>query len=175
VKPIRALPLCLALLLLGIWALPGCTTAEPKPDPEAILDDEDVVPEEFRASIGGYLGGSRTVELREGSLYYWTEFAGAKSEPEKITPTEAQWGEFRSALNGAKVRQWRTDYGNPAGILDGTQWSLELKYARNSITTKGDNNYPGASINADSRLEPGALFRLYLDAMRQLLGGRDFR
>jgi hypothetical protein len=141
---------------------------------DVVPDDGDVIPEKFRAYIGGYLGGSHTVELRDGSLHYSAEFAGTKIEQVKITPTEEQWRAFRSAVNKAKVWQWRADYGNPAGIEDGTQWSLELKYSRYSVTSKGDNNYPGDSANAES-LKPGSLFRLYLDAMMELLGGRDFR
>jgi hypothetical protein len=131
------------------------------------------IPSQFRARIGGYMGAIYRVELRGNSLRYTYWLTGVKHQPITITPTAEQWREFRAALEQAKVWRWKATYASP-GIVDGTQWSLELKYADRSITTKGDNNYPGDSADAESHGNPGHLFRLYTDAMNKLLGGRNF-
>src|SRR5262249_20787999 len=87
---IKCSPLALALVCgvaALLWTTSGCTTHKPEPEPDVGVipeqpepqPDVDVIPEKLRASIGGYLGDSYTVELRDGSLYYSTKFAGTES------------------------------------------------------------------------------------------------
>jgi hypothetical protein len=176
VKRIRQPLLLATFLAVCTWVAPGCASSATRPGPDTaavlyedgadsdgeVLDEDEVVPEKLLACNGLGLGFDTIVELREGSLY-WQALPGNPGAPEKTTPTEEQWRAFRDAVNRAKVLRWRADYGNPAGREDGPRWSLELKYSRHSITTRGENNYP-----------PGRLFGIYRDAMRKLLGGRPF-
>ena len=165
------------LLALGLGVLSGCTTSIPQSDADsgAVFDGEEVVPKKFQAHLDDMMS-TRTAELREGSVYYTTTMlGGGRGTTVKITPTEEQWRAFRAALNEARVRQWRADYGNPAGIEDGLQWGLEVTYGGQAVIAKGDNNFPGDWADTESRGKPGALFRRYLDAIKELLGGRDIR
>ena len=68
-----------------------------------------LIPKQFSAAIGGFLGGSYRVELLNGSLTY-TAFDDGKPQPLKITPTAAQWREFRQTLDTLKIWQWRDTY-----------------------------------------------------------------
>lgn len=132
--------------------------------------ENPVLPERFSASIGGFMGTSYSVELSGGTLTHTTTGLHYDS-PEHTTlrPTEAQWREFRHALDNLKVWQWLSDYPNP-GVCDGTGWSLDIAYSDRALTTQGDNNYPGTHGRPNDAPDPTKHFNSFLRAVRNLTG-----
>ena len=154
--------LCRAVLLLLV-AAPKISAAEPPP-----------VPKEFSAFIGGFNGQSYRLELHGGSLAYTTLRGGQTITKDTVTPSAAQWREFREALDGLKVWQWRAEYAN-GQIRDGTQWSLDIAYADHAIKSHGSNNYPESNGKPSGKPDPATAFKGYLDAIEKLIGGKTFR
>jgi hypothetical protein len=137
-------------------------------------DEQSQVPTRFTARIGGFLGASYSVELRDGAVLYTSSERGKRNQKqETLTPTVAQWREFRQTLDDLKVWQWRADYPNH-GVSDGTQWSLDIAYADRSLTAHGDNNYPDATGKPNGRPESTEAFNRYLAAIKKLNGGKSF-
>lgn len=131
------------------------------------------MPTIFNARIGGFLGPSYSVKLKDGSLVYSASKGGQEIDSSKIIPTAAQWREFHDALNNLNVWQWRTNYINP-DVLDGTQWSLEIKFEDQSLKTCGSNCYPKADGRPNGKPEFTKEFCNYLKAVKKLLGERTF-
>ncbi len=134
------------------------------------------IPMKLRASIGGFLGTSHSIELNNGGLIYTTlDFGWENPESMHIRPTESQWRKFRIELDDLKIWQWQTEYPNN-GVRDGTQWSLEIEYGDKHLITGGDNNYPCADGSPNNQSEPPTLtFVRYLKAVEELLGGMEFQ
>ena len=131
-------------------------------------------PKRFHASIGGYMGRSYSVELVGDQLKYEACGQGyAKEEEELISVTGDQWATFRASLDWMGVWEWQEEYENP-GVMDGTRWRLEIAYDDMEVRSGGDNNYPesGAKDAFDAEVTPE--FRRFLDAVRTMIGGRDF-
>jgi hypothetical protein len=133
------------------------------------------IPKHFSTSIGGFLGSSYQLELHGETLTY-TTFGGGHRDPQRatVTPTPAQWREFREALEGLKVWQWRADYPTN-GTMDGTQWALDIAYADRALKTQGSNCYPDSTGKPNGKPEPTEAFNLYLAALRKLTGGKTFQ
>jgi hypothetical protein len=143
------------------------TSARPANEPS-------VVPTRFVARIGGFLGSSYSVELRDGTLTYTASDRGqTKVRHTTITPTDAAWREFRQTLDELKVWQWRSDYPR-GGVVDGTQWLFEIAYSDRNLKSRGDNNYPDATGKPTGKPEITPVFKGYLEAVKKLIGGKDF-
>lgn len=137
-------------------------------------DEQSEVPKRFTARIGGFLGSSYNVELHDGALLYTSSERGQRNQKHAtLTPTAAQWREFRQTLDDLKVWRWRADYPRQ-GTVDGTQWMLEIAYTDRSLTAHGDNNYPDTSGKPNGRPEPTEAFNRYLAAIKKLIGGKSF-
>src|SRR5438270_2018095 len=94
-----AWPIRLALALFAVIATSG-SAAELSP-----------IPTRFSAHIGGFLNVSYGVELRDGTITYTkSSGGGSKQEHRTISPTAAQWREFRETLDELKVWQWQAEY-----------------------------------------------------------------
>jgi hypothetical protein len=133
------------------------------------------VPKRFTASIGGFLGSSYKVELRDGTLAYTSSGPGRTNLKQKtITPTATQWREFQRALDDLKVWEWRKEYPN-RGIMDGTQWSLDIAFEDRPLQTHGDNCYPDDGGKPNRNPELTKSFIAYLAAIQKLLGGEPFQ
>jgi len=133
------------------------------------------MPQRFSAHIGGLMGASYSVELHDGLLTYTIFGKGhINLKQETITPTEAQWREFRQTLDDLRIWQWRTDYPTN-GVVDGTQWSLDIAYTDHILHTHGDNNYPDHTGKPNGEPEPTKAFNQYLVAIQKLLGNKTFR
>jgi hypothetical protein len=151
------------LTLFLVFAAPGMRADERSP-----------VPTRFIARIGGFLGASYSVELHDGALLYTSSESGQRNrKQETLTPTAAQWREFRQTLDDLKVWQWRADYPNH-GINDGTQWSLDIAFADRSLTAHGDNNYPDTTGKPNGSSDSTKTFNRYLAAIKKLIGGKNF-
>jgi hypothetical protein len=132
------------------------------------------IPEHFNASIGGFLGSSYQLELRGDTLTYTASGRGHRdSQRATVTPSPAQWREFREALDALKVWHWRADYPTN-GAVDGTQWALDIAYADHALKTHGDNSYPDSTGKPNGKPEPTKVFHLYLTAIKKLIGGKTF-
>jgi hypothetical protein len=132
------------------------------------------IPKHFSAWIGGAMEGYYHLELRKGNLIY--THPNKSAAPKKnitIRPNAQQWREFRQALDDLNVWQWQSNYQSRA--FDGTQWALDISYADKKIKSYGDNNYPDAAGKPDNNPGYTASFNQYLEAIRKLTGGKDFR
>ena len=135
-----------------------------------------IMPEKFHAVVGGFLGSTYVVELRDGALHY-TERTQTSVGPgtfsSTVIPTAQQWQEFRKSIDQLRIWQWQADYPNK-GVADGTQWSLEIAYADHALKTRGDNNYPDATGKPNGEPNSTKTFDSYLAAVKKLIGGRSF-
>ena len=144
------------------------TSARPAGEPSA-------VPSHLVARIGGFLGSTYSVELKDGTLSYTASGRGRTNiRHATITPTEAAWREFRQTLNELKVWQWQNDYPR-GGVMDGTQWLFEVTYSDRALKSRGDNNYPDAEGKPTGKPEFTSVFNRYLAAITKLIGDKDFR
>ncbi len=137
--------------------------------------EPSAVPKTFRAHIGGFGGGDFVVELRDNVLTY-TARARERGQPartETIVPSAAQWREFRAALDDLRIWEWKKEYASK-GIVDGTQWSIDIAYADRSLAAQGSNNFPDAGGQPTGDPVPTKTFQRYLAAVKNLLGGREF-
>lgn len=128
-------------------------------------------PDRFKTVIGGYMGPSYEVVLQGGALTY-TVHGHRYIEPVErtVTPTATQWGAFRRALDAIGVWEWAAEYPH-SRVLDGAHWALQIVYSDRAIDTHGSNDYPGTATEA-GRCSPE--FERYIEAVRRLLGGREF-
>jgi hypothetical protein len=135
---------------------------------------QNLVPQRFSATIGGFLGSSFRLELRNGTLVY-TKFDPGHQNPKEtfLTTTAAQWGEFRRALDALHLWQWRSEYPN-GRTKDGTLWSLDIVYEDQALKTQGSNNYPETAGQNPSASEPTYVFKRYLAAVKKLAGHQRF-
>jgi hypothetical protein len=133
------------------------------------------IPKHFSASIGGFMGSSYQLELNGDTLTYTASGRGNRdSQRATVTPTPAQWREFREALDALKIWQWRADYPTN-GTVDGTQWALDIEYADHALKTHGNNCYPDSTGRPNGTPESTKAFNLYLAAIKKLTGGKTFQ
>ncbi len=120
------------------------------------------------------MGESYQVQLHDGLLIHTVFSRGRSSEKRStINPTPEQWREFRQTLDSLKVWHWRSSYPTN-GVMDGTQWSLDLAFKDQSIKTQGSNNYPGRDGKPNGKPELTKSFRQFLDAIKKLTGDKPF-
>lgn len=131
-------------------------------------------PEMFEAYIGGFFGTSYAVALKGDTLIYKTREAGGNEQEQRFKPTAAQWRAFAKALASAGAQHWQSRYNN-SDVMDGTQWSLKLKFGELQVNSSGSNNYPDRLGKANDKPEYTPTFEAYLKAVKALLGGREFR
>jgi len=132
-----------------------------KSDKESILSPEEYIPSKLKLFIGGYMGSSYLVELRDDKLIYseFVELDKLCGEKE-ISLTEDSWINFRCSIDDLEIWSWEERYPNP-GMMDGTMWSVVIEYKDNKINSRGDNNYP-------------EYFDYYLKIVKKLIGGEVF-
>lgn len=134
-------------------------------------------PDEFYASIGGYMGPSYRVELDDGVLVYTRMDSGyEEAEVVELQPSDEEWSAFLKALDEIGVWSWEEQYRD-SEVCDGTHWSFRIEVDGRRLETSGSNDYPGLSIieAQEKNEEPHAPFRAFEEAVRELIGGREFR
>jgi hypothetical protein len=118
-------------------------------------------------SIGGYLGECHEVEWKQDALWCRRAEGAYMWKPAvALSPGPEAWERFWKVLDAAGVWQWENRYEN-VDVLDGTQWSLELKHLGKSLTSEGSNAFPG-SDNAD--YPESSAFGKFIKALRELTG-----
>jgi len=120
--------------------------------------------EELEFFIGGYAGTSYKVSIK-GNAASFIRYYGA---PEQDGWSEVQLNKerisaFMVALNEVGVLKWKKQYDDP-GMLDGTQWELEIKYNEGAaFKAYGSNAYPENIIDGASE------FKMLLKGLRKLI------
>ena len=111
--------------------------------------------------------------MSDGRLAYVRWDYGYRTESvEELTPTRAQWIRFRAELDSIGVARWNRTYHDDLGVLDGTSWSLEIRYEDVEVLSSGDNAYPE---NDPLSAVPSAAFNRLLKAVSRLLRRRTFK
>ncbi len=156
----------LLLLALSLLPLP----------PTRAADDSSPAPKHFKTAIGGFLGTAYRLDLQDdGTLDYTVAARGGGGEKHtKIKPSAAEWKEFRATLDALKIWQWQPRYAHE-GVLDGTQWLLDVSYADRAIRSEGSNNYPEATGQPNHTSDFTPAFTRYLAAVEKLIGGLPFK
>lgn len=114
-------------------------------------------------SVGGYMGSSFSVAIdfkKASAKYAFYEHGYKLKNFVTVLLSESKIETFLKSLNKLKITEWKEHYPNP-GILDGTNWGLEIKFDNNKkFTSSGDNAYPGQ-------------WKAFCNAIEDLLG-KDF-
>jgi hypothetical protein len=97
---------------------------------------EKDIPLSLEKFIGGYLGSSYSVKLERDCLVY------QPLEVLEISPSPGEWEAFRQQIDQLDVWSWESDYEDP-GVVDGTNWTVDLKYPDKGISSEGGNNLSG--------------------------------
>ena len=122
--------------------------------------------------IGGYNGTCHQVEFKAGKLEYRLAKGAYMWEPAIILqPDSGAWKRFWEAVEIAGVWKWKKSYEN-IDVLDGTQWSLKLKYQGRSLTAEGSNAYPG---HGEPEFPATCEFGQFIKALQQLTGKAEIR
>ena len=138
------------------------------------MTQDSVLPNHLRIFIGGFLGTSYCVEGDGSQLHYTTFSSGYEQrQKDKINPGGEDWLVFFNALEKIGVWRWQPEYPN-TGVCDGTNWSVEIQWGAKEVISRGDNNYPGVNGQTSGSHEPTKQFRLFLRAVRKLIGEREF-
>ena len=133
-------------------------------------------PDDFYASIGGYMGSSYCVELNEGLLVYTRSSRGYETEEVvEIEPTDAQWAQFVEVLDDVDFWNWEERYHNP-DICDGTGWTVRIEIDGRGHESAGVNEFPGPSFEERMRGDApeDRPFEEFTTAVQELIGGRKF-
>ena len=138
--------------------------------PLGMAAEPPAVPKRLSAHVHT-MKASNIVELRDGILTC-TTFGPRRSDPQDrvIAPTEAQWREFRQALDDVNIWRWHGEYDHP-GILDGMGWALDIAYDDHEVKSSGANAYPDATGEPNFQGSPTYSFRRYLAALKTLTDG----
>ena len=96
-------------------------------------------PSVLKFSLGGFSQGTTGIELVGKEITRFT--MGFQYTEVLCSPTQEDWDIFLRALNTHNVWNWEEYYMNP-DILDGTQWSLEIKADSLKVKSGGSNEYP---------------------------------
>lgn len=137
------------------------TLDEPQQQKE-LVPDTGQFPSELEFSIGGYMGASYAVNLKEKAIEYtWHGARSKRRGTERIVPSADRWNTFRDELDRLGVWGWAERYSDPA-VVDGTNWSVAIHWGDRRIESGGSNAFPGR-------------FEDVLTAVSGLIGGRVFR
>ena len=88
----------------------------------------------------------------------------AAPEPFARTPTDG--AAFRAVVDRLDVWSGAASYERDGLIVDGTQWSLELRWGERAVVGGGSNADPGAGATVSG----SNAFRAFLRAVRKLTG-----
>ena len=97
----------------------------------------------IEASVGGYFGGFYQVEVDlENNLVSWTH--GGEGELEETVHRNIRLTtvkKFLEQLETINLLNWEAKFIDP-GVLDGTQWHVEIVMDGHTVTKHGINEYP---------------------------------
>ncbi|WP_075979941.1 hypothetical protein [Bacillus massilinigeriensis] len=96
----------------------------------------------LKASVGGYFEGYYNVDINlTTNQFLWSHSIGAEEESiqKSLTPTTVK--KFIEDLKLINLLDWEAKYIEP-GVLDGTNWSVEVIRDVRNIKKHGDNKFP---------------------------------
>lgn len=131
------------------------------------------LPITFNASIGGYPGGFSKIELYGDTLIsakYDIDFELIRSK--SIRPSKKKWKAFIKKIDELGIWEWKCEYPNP-GVMDGTQWGVEIQYEDKKLCSHGDNSYPG--MNGSCSSDVTTEFKIFLQSVDILFEELHFR
>jgi len=129
------------------------------------------LPDKFKVAIGGYMGNSYSVELRNKKLIYNKNDTYNKNNKKSVLkPDREAWEKFWKILKEIDIWKWNRSYKPENDILDGTSWKIDIKYGDKEILSSGTNAYPPYS-----KIEVSEEFSRFCNAVSELLGGSEFR
>ena len=132
---------------------------EPEPHPRP--------PTRLRFDFGGFQAEGFELRFSRGRvLYRHTVGSFPDSKPRELRPTEPQWSQFWQEVDRIGVWQWTREYWNH-DVLDGIQWSLELRCGERRVKSEGSNCYPGSTGPGYPADSP---FAQFLRALAHLTG-----
>jgi len=118
-------------------------------------------PDTFEAWVGGYVGPSYKLELRDDTITYEVFEQGYElHSTEEIHPDSSQWGQFLNDVSSSGIWEWNPRYKG-ADSADGTTWYVNITAGPHSVTSRGLNHYPPGFVD-------------FMRAVRRLLNGRQF-
>ena len=123
------------------------------------------VPKVFVATIQPSMKPAHALQL-DGETIVYSIRVGPNVETQKITPTPAQWAEFRRALDAQKVWRWQKNY-TQANVPDAATWTLKIEYPDRSMVSAGAGAFPDRSTD---RSLPRYAFNRYQLALQDLIG-----
>ncbi|TXH73364.1 MAG: hypothetical protein E6Q88_05395 [Lysobacteraceae bacterium] len=122
----------------------------------------------FEVAIGGFFGPSFEVRAEgpaqlvyRANRHSFVTAPGTKQTKIKVSP--AQWRAFCAEIEDIGVWSWKSRYEN-SSVNDGTKWSVRMQFGANTLDASGYNAYPEQER-----------FNRFLRAVRELIGGREFR
>lgn len=97
----------------------------------------------IEASVGGYFGGYYQVEVDlENHFVSWTHGGRGESANMALRNIRLATGKkFVEQMQNLDLLNWKAEYVDP-GIMDGTQWHVEMEMDGYTITKHGSNDYP---------------------------------
>ena len=97
----------------------------------------------IETSVGGYFGGYYQVGVDlENNLVSWTH--GGEGELEETVHRNIRLAtvkKFLEQLETLDLLNWEAEYVDQ-GIMDGTQWHIEIVMDGHTIAKHGSNDYP---------------------------------
>ena len=118
----------------------------------------------------GGLPSIRTVNIKgneQGLTFNY--FSASKKNEQKIVPTKEAWAKFWKTMDELKVWDWEKRYDN-RNVRDGLVWSLEIKRGDRSVSSGGQNGYPGSDLHKLVGPMPSQRFEQYQKAVEELVG-----
>ena len=97
----------------------------------------------IKASVGGFFEGYYLIEVDLISLHViWTKDGGGIETEVYQKNINAKTAEqFIDHLKLVKLLDWKSDYCDP-GVLDGTQWDIEIIREGRNLRISGSNAFP---------------------------------
>ncbi len=97
----------------------------------------------IEAYVGGYFGSCYQVEIDlENNLVSWTHGGGGEPANMALRNIRLATGKkFVEQLETLDLLNWEAEYVDQ-GIMDGTQWHIEIVMDGHTIAKHGSNDYP---------------------------------
>jgi hypothetical protein len=138
------------------------------------ISGEPIYPSHFQLSIGGYGGMNYRVEWDGSSLHYYTaDWHPADRLTATVEPSPSDWQQFWQAMDEVELWAWKERYFAP-GVMDGTQWEVEIEWAGRCASSGGSNRYPGYEEEGVEDACETRRFERFTEAVSKLVGGRAF-
>jgi hypothetical protein len=136
------------------------------------------LPTGLKLSIGGSSRPSYRLELQGQSLVYHVrqfdpEAFEVREVDRTITPSAGQWLRFWKAMDAVDLWRWQASYTDPD--VDGINWTVDVAFGDRKAVSSGHGAFPtGHSDTDESPSDTDGLFKTYLHAVEDLLGGASF-